>query len=133
MVISPLYLTFLSLVFLPPKEVTFHGRNFDILIGISAPLAAWAVQRWGLGPRFSLIWNTLGIIVLCGTILVISRTVPGPLFAGNISHPFIQFAEWPVIWIPAFLAPFAIFLHIFSVRQAVNDLRNQPTPNLLDS
>jgi hypothetical protein len=35
-----------------------------------------------------------------------------------LDEPFTAIATWPVIWIPALLAPVGIFLHIVSIRQS---------------
>ena len=100
-----------------PVQVTFEGRNFDVLVGLTAPLVALAIRRWKLAPRFVLAWNALGLAILSNTIVTTFTSTPGPLHLHWAGEPFTAFASWPFVWIPAFLAPLAIFLHVFSIRQ----------------
>lgn len=100
-----------------PVQVTFEGRNFDVLVGLTAPLIAFAIARFDLRPRFVIMWNALGLAVLFNTIVTTISSLPGPLHLRWPGAAFTAFGEWPFVWIPAFLAPLAIFLHIFSIRQ----------------
>lgn len=102
---------------LAPVQVTFEGRNFDIFVGLTAPLVAIAIARLNLSRRAVIAWNILGLLVLLNTIGTVLTSVPGPLHQNWPGQPFTAFTTWPVIWIPAFLAPLAIFLHINSIRQ----------------
>ena len=100
-----------------PQLVTFEGNNFDILVGISAPFVAFAIYKFNLGARAVIVWNTLGLGILINTIFVLITAHPGALHIDRGGQTFTAFATWPFIWIPAFLAPLAVFLHLFSIRQ----------------
>lgn len=100
-----------------PVQVTFEGRNFDVLVGLSAPLIAFAIARFDLRPRLVITWNALGLAILFNTIFTTLSSLPGPLHRSWPGAAFTAFGDWPFVWIPAFLAPLAIFLHIFSIRQ----------------
>lgn len=106
-----------------PSQVTFEGRNFDVLVGLSAPLVAWAIDRLNLSPRIVIGWNVLGLAILSNTIFTTLTSLPGPAHLDWQGAPFTAFGYWPFVWIPAFLAPLAIFLHIFSIRQNLAALR----------
>lgn len=100
-----------------PVQVTFEGRNFDILVGLTAPLVALGLARGKLSPTAVIGWNVAGLCILLNTVGTVLSSVPGPLHLNWPGEPFSYFASWPVIWIPAFLAPLAVFLHVFSIRQ----------------
>ncbi|NGZ83719.1 hypothetical protein [Duganella aceris] len=106
-----------------PSQVTFEGRNVDVLVGLSAPLVAWAIARMNLAPRLVIGWNVLGLAILSNTIFTTLTSLPGPAHLAWQGAPFTAFGDWPFVWIPAFLAPLAIFLHIFSIRQNLAALR----------
>lgn len=106
-----------------PSQVTFEGRNFDVLVGLSAPLVAWAIDRLNLSPRIVIGWNVVGLAILSNTIFTTLTSLPGPAHLDWRGAPFTAFGYWPFVWIPAFLAPLAIFLHIFSIRQNLAELR----------
>ncbi|MCY1039997.1 hypothetical protein OV208_01600 [Corallococcus sp. bb12-1] len=100
-----------------PTQITFEGRNFDILVGLTAPLVAWLVATNRVTPKFALRWNVLGLAVLANTIATVATSAPGPLHLDWPGEPFTAIATWPAIWLPALLAPLAVFLHVASIRQ----------------
>lgn len=102
-----------------PEQMTFEGRNFDILVGLTAPLVAWLVSRERLSPGQIIAWNALGLSVLLNTIVTAVTSLPGPLHLDWPGAPFTALVSWPVVWLPAFLAPLAISLHVTSIRQAL--------------
>jgi hypothetical protein len=106
-----------------PVQVTFEGRNIDALVGLTAPLMAVAIARFGLGPRAVIAWNIAGLGILFNAIFTTLTSMPGPLHLNWPGEPFTAFATGPFVWIPAFLAPLAIFLHVFSIRQSLALIR----------
>jgi hypothetical protein len=108
-----------------PVQVTFEGRNFDILVGLTAPIVALAIARLKLGPRLVIAWNFAGLAILANTIFTTLSSLPGPAHLNWPGDPFVAFGYWPFVWIPGFLAPLAIFLHVSSIRQNLLQLRNE--------
>jgi hypothetical protein len=106
-----------------PLQITFEGRNLDVLVGLSAPVVAWLVARQKLTPAVVAIWNLLGLVTLANTVGTVATSTPGPLHLDWPGAPFTAIAAWPVVWLPALLAPLAVFLHVVSIRQALQDRR----------
>jgi hypothetical protein len=104
---------------LAPVQVTFDGRNFDVLVGLTAPVVAAGVAFGWLGPRMTIAWNLFGLAMLANAIGTVATSTPGALHLSWPGEPFTAVAAWPVIWIPALLAPIAIFLHFVSIRQSI--------------
>lgn len=102
-----------------PIQMTFEGRNLDLLVGVTAPLVAMGVYRQWIGPRGCIVWNLSGMGILLNTIATAATSVPGPLQLDWPGEPFVAIATWPLVWLPAFLAPTALYLHILSIRQAL--------------
>ncbi len=98
--------------------MTFEGRNFDILVGLAAPVIALLVARGRISPRVVLARNNAGLLILASTVARVATSTPGPLHRDGPGAPFTDLAAWPVIWLPAILVPFAAFLHIVSLRQS---------------
>ena len=109
-----------------PVQITFEGRNVDILVGLSAPLIAWLVATNRIGARGALAWNFLGLVVLANAVGTLASSAPGPLHLDWPGEPFTAITTWPIVWLPAFLMPAAVFLHIISVKQNLHRLRTQP-------
>jgi hypothetical protein len=102
-----------------PVQVTFEGRNFDALVGLTAPVVAAGVAAGRVGPRLAIAWDLFGLAMLLNAIGTVATSAPVPLHLDWPGEPFAAIAAWPVVWIPAFLAPAAIFLHAVSIRQSL--------------
>ena len=106
-----------------PRQLTFEGRNVDVIVGLTAPAVAWLITRDRIGPRAVLVWNLLGLASLVNVAVIAVTSVPGPLRASWPGQPLTVIAYWPAVWIPAFLLPLAAVLHVVSIRQTVPLLR----------
>jgi hypothetical protein len=96
-----------------PVQMTFEGMNYDILVGLSAPLVAWRLARGGVGAvRLARAWNVLALVPLVTIIVVSVLSAPGPqrVFMNAPGNTFV--ATLPFIWLPAFLVPLAGLLHV---------------------
>src|SRR6266446_8471603 len=81
--------------------------------GSSTAVAA-GIAAGGGGPRVTVAWHLFGLAMLLNAIGTVATSTPGPLHLDWPGEPFTAIAAWPVIWIPALLAPAAIFLHVSS-------------------
>lgn len=101
-----------------PQLMTFEGRNFDILSGISAPLIAWLAFRNGKVNRpLLIIWNLicLGLLINIVTHAALSVTSPIQQFAFEQPNRAILF--FPFIWLPSIIVPIVLFTHLASLWQ----------------
>lgn len=110
-----------------PEQVTFEGRNADVLVGLTGPLVAWLVASGRLSARGLVAWNVASLAVLLNTVLTVASSAPGPLRLDWGGAPFAELTGWPLVWLPAFLVPVAVFLHVLSLRQALSLLRRAPS------
>lgn len=100
-----------------PVQMTFEGRNFDVLVGLTAPLVAFAVARNKIGRRGVLAWNVLSAGLLANILGIAITTFPGPLHLDWPGVSNVILATPPFAWLPTFLVPVAIFGHVLSFRQ----------------
>ena len=101
-----------------PEIMSFTGRNFDIAVGLTAPVIAYACLTARVWPRaVALWWNVAGIAVLVNTVVNALLAVPTPLRVIVTEPPNSFVAVAPYIWLPAFLVPLAWSLHVLSIRQ----------------
>jgi hypothetical protein len=99
-----------------PVQMTFEGRNFDILAGLSAPVLAWGVARRGWSGRVLEVWNAVSMILLLNIVLVALLSVPGPLRQFHNAPANTIIAAWPFVWLPGFVVPCALFGHLHLAR-----------------
>ena len=92
-----------------PQIMTYHGTNFDILTGLTAPLAAGAAL---LGWRRSVLaWNILGLALVINVAGTAMLSFSGPTNVIKVTPPADFVVTFPLVWLPAFLVPVALLLH----------------------
>lgn len=104
-----------------PLQMTFEGRNPDVLIGLTAPLVAyWGVQQKKLPNWVIIAWNLLGLATLINIVAIAVLSAPSPIryFMNEPANTLVL--QFPYHFIPTFLVPLALFLHLFSLKQHFN-------------
>lgn len=98
--------------------MTFHGRNFDIAAGLTAPLVSfWCFGRGRRRTRWAVVWNVVGLLLLFNVAAHGLLSTPAPFRQFVTEPPFEIVARLPYIWLPSFLVPLALLLHTLSLRQ----------------
>jgi len=97
------------------RNVTFEGINFDIIVGVSALLVGYLVQRKIMGRTGVLIWNFSSLAILSVTVYAFISTYYFSNFSTTIQS--IQFVKMPYLLLASVLLPFAVFYHVVSIRQ----------------
>ncbi|MDD5409922.1 MAG: hypothetical protein PHF31_00670 [Methylobacter sp.] len=99
-----------------PKMLTYQGANFDILIGISAPIVAWLLFSRRISNQMALAWNVIGIVMLANVAARGVLTTPGPLHFISTEVPNVAIGTFPFTYIPGLMVPLALVLHVLSIR-----------------
>jgi hypothetical protein len=100
-----------------PIQMSFEGRNFDILAGLTAPVVAYLALHKKVSKRLLIGWNLvcLGLLINIVTIAILSMPTPFRYFMNEPSNTVVTL--FPFIFLPTFLVPLAYMLHFFSLRQ----------------
>lgn len=101
-----------------PFQMTFEGLNFDFVVGLTALIAGkMFFGRMGYRKFEVFIWNIFGIALLVNIVTISLLSAPSPyrVFMNEPANTFI--AHFPYIWIPGFIVPFALAMHLFSIKQ----------------
>jgi hypothetical protein len=100
-----------------PVQMTFEGRNFDILAGASAPLVAWLAATGRIGRRGILVWTCAALATLANIVTIAVLSTPTPLraFANEPANTFVTRLPW--VWLPGFLVPAALLGHLLTFRK----------------
>jgi hypothetical protein len=97
--------------------LTFEGRNFDILVGLTAlPVAWFCFGRRARRRGLALVWNVAGIAILANIVIHALLSAPTPFQVLRTEPPTTIIATLPYIWLPGFLVPLALSLHVASLR-----------------
>ena len=101
---------------LAPRLMTLEGGNVEIVVALTAPLAAWLVSRGPTGRRLAWVWNLAGILSLGNIIVRAVLTAPGPLHLIHAEVPDMAIITYPFTFVPGFMAPLALVLHVLAFR-----------------
>jgi hypothetical protein len=93
---------------------------------LSAPIIAWIATRGRLGLRLAMGWNVLGLLSLANA--AASAVLTGPLKLISTEVPNVAMGIFPYAFIPGFLAPLAVTLHVLAIRAIANLLRDTRSP-----
>lgn len=108
----------LLLAGITPIQMTFEGRNLDILVGVTAPLAAYlAFGNGKMNKKLAIGWNIFGLALLVNILVIAVLSMPTPLRMFMNEPANTEVGKFPVIFLPAILVPIAYYFHFFSLKQ----------------
>lgn len=112
-----------------PQLITFEGRNFDIIAGLTAPIMAYfTFYRPILPTRWLLVWNVLALCLLANVVAHAILSVPLPFQQLAFEQPNVAIIKFPFIWLPGFVVPTVLLGHLVSIRRLVMNQAKR-TPN----
>ncbi|HEX8734124.1 MAG TPA: hypothetical protein VF721_02300 [Pyrinomonadaceae bacterium] len=101
-----------------PQLMTFEGRNFDILAGITAPVIAWlAFRRGKINRPLLIIWNLFALGTLLNIVINAVLSFPFPFQQFAFDQPNRGLLYFPFIWLPSTIVPIVLFCHLASLWQ----------------
>lgn len=108
-----------------PELMTFEGRNFDILVGISALLISLFIYTKKITTKGLIIWNLIGLF------FVLFILVNGLLSAEftfqqfGFEQPNKALLYFPYILLPAVVVPIVIYTHLSEITRLKRLLNNK--------
>jgi len=101
-----------------PQLMTFEGRNFDILSGLTAPIITWLAFRNGKTNRPLLIaWNIFALLLLINIVANAVLSIPSPFQQLAFEQPNRAVLYFPFVWLPSVVVPVVLFCHLASLNK----------------
>ncbi len=102
---------------LMPVQMSYSGRNFDIVTGITAAILGLALWMRPLPRLIVQTWNVMGILLLANILTVALLSAPLPIrrFFNEPANVWIKDA--PYVWLPAVFVLLAIMGHVVIARK----------------
>ncbi|GAA5221646.1 hypothetical protein GCM10025777_22760 [Membranihabitans marinus] len=98
-----------------PELMTFEGKNFDILAGITAPIIGFLWIKKFIGKKILIIWNVLALVLVLFIFVIgiLSSELPIQIF--GFEQPNKAVIYFPFILLPATIVPIVIYTHITDI------------------
>ena len=101
-----------------PQLMTFEGRNFDILAGITAPIIYYfGFVTKQLNRKIILVWNFICLGLLLNIVINAVLSAPFPFQQFAFDQPNIAVLYFPFVWLPCGVVPLVLLAHLASIRQ----------------
>jgi hypothetical protein len=101
-----------------PELMTFEGRNFDILSGITAPIIYYAAFNDDRPKKkILIIWNLVCLGLLMNIVLNAALSVPSVFQKFAFDQPNVGILYFPFNWLPAGVVPLVLLSHLAALRQ----------------
>jgi len=101
-----------------PVEMTYSGRNWDIVSGVTGLVLGIWLWRGRDVPRSMLwTWNLLGLGLLLNIISIAVLATPVPFRRIVDGPPNLLPSTFPYVWLPSFLVQVALGSHLLLFRK----------------
>ncbi len=105
---------------LMPESMSFEGRNFDILSGLTAPFIAWwGYRKKQLNKKVILWWNILCLGLVLQVVITGILSAPSAFQQLAFDQPNVAVLYFPFVWLPGIVVPIVIFGHLVAIRQVL--------------
>lgn len=95
--------------------MTFEGRNFDIIAGITAPLIGLLFLKNIIGRNALIVWNVIGLFLVLFVFAngILSSELPIQMF--GFDQPTKALNYFLFIFFPATIVPIVIYSHLTDI------------------
>lgn len=110
----------LSVEQLMPESMSFEGRNFDILSGITAPIIAyWGWRKGRISKGWMVAWNVICLLLVLQVVITGVFSAPSPFQQFDFDQPNVGVLYFPFVWLPGIIVPMVVFGHLVAIRRLV--------------
>ncbi len=104
-----------------PQAMTFEGRNFDILSGLSAPfIYYYGFVKKKLSKTAMIVWNVVCMLLLLNVVGGAILSLPDRYQKFGFEQPNTAVGSFPFLLLPAVLVPLALFSNAAAIRQLLS-------------
>lgn len=109
-----------------PELMTFEGRNFDILAGLTAPLIGVLVLKKKAGNGLLIAWNAIALCLVSFILLngILSAELPFQQF--GFEQPNRAVTYFPFVLLPTVIVPIVLYTHLTDLILLLKERRKKP-------
>ncbi|WP_299249006.1 hypothetical protein [uncultured Aquimarina sp.] len=108
-----------------PELMTFEGRNYDIILGITAPIIGWLFIKKKLTKQILLLWNIIGLGFVLFILVngILSAELPFQQFGFEQPNRAINY--FPFVLLPATIVPIVIWTHLSDIVKLRKEIKQK--------
>ncbi|MEP7237780.1 MAG: hypothetical protein ABI685_07945 [Ferruginibacter sp.] len=104
-----------------PQLMTFEGRNFDILSGLTAPLIFYfGYVKNKISKPFLLLWNFICLGLLLNIVFNAILSAPSQFQQFAFDQPNTAIMYFPFVWLPCCVVPIVLLAHLTCIRKLLS-------------
>ena len=101
-----------------PEDVTFEGKNIDMLAGLTAPFVAYyGIHKKLMGNKLILAWNITCLGLLLNVVITGVLSSPLPFQQFNFDQPNVGMLYFPYVFIPTVVVQLVFLSHLTEIRR----------------
>lgn len=105
-----------------PHIMTFEGRNFDVLSGLTAPFVVYfGYYKRVINKRILLAWNIICLLLVINIAITAVLSAPFRFEQFGFEQPNVALLYFPFVWLPCFVVPVVVFSHLACIRKLVRN------------
>ncbi len=109
-----------------PELMTFEGRNFDIISGLTAPIIFYfGYIKKQISNKLILVWNFICLGLLLNIVINAALSAPFQFQQFAFEQPNIAVLHFPFNLLPGFIVPIVLFSHLVCIRQLLKEIKNK--------
>ncbi|MBK7230845.1 MAG: hypothetical protein IPH93_00870 [Saprospiraceae bacterium] len=109
-----------------PELMTFEGRNFDIISGLTAPIIYYfGYIKKQIPNKLILVWNFICLGLLLNIVINAALSAPFQFQQFAFEQPNIAVLHFPFNLLPGFIVPIVLFSHLVCIRQLLKEIKNK--------
>lgn len=109
-----------------PELMTFEGRNYDVLMGVTAPIIGWLFVKNKLNKKFLLGWNITGFILVSFILFIGILSADLPFQQFGFEQPNRGINYFPFVLLPATIVPIVIWTHLSDIIKLIKEIKKTP-------
>lgn len=101
-----------------PQLMTFEGRNFDILAGLTAPVVYYfGFVKPVLSKNILLLWNFICLGLVLNIVVHAVLSAPSAFQQFAFEQPNTAIFYFPFVWLPCCVVPLVLLAHFAAIRK----------------
>ena len=106
-----------------PELMTFEGKNYDILMGITAPIIGYLFMKQKISKKTLLAWNVAGLILVLFILFngILSAELPFQQFGFEQPNRAVNY--FPFVLLPSTIVPIVIWTHISDIIKLKKEIK----------